>query len=508
MNHGSTGLALFLIALSLFLLTSGGHLYVRDEGAMYLMSTSIIDTGWFDVPINPNTGGGKHGPDGKYYMPFGLLQPVLAIPLILLGRVLIPWSNAQYLPIMTAAWFNAFITAWLCVVFYRFLLRLRVPESRAFLAALACAFSTPFWVYAQTFFAEPLTALGILSSADYIYRYGQTRRLHFILFAGIWMMVVLIVRPIAGTAIPALFLYLLLVEKRSADMRKQTAQIAPMIVFSLLCTFAVSLVLFYNYIRFGGFIETGYDYLPDGRLRNFTLDPLQGLAVLFISPGKSIFVFAPLSIAAIIGIVLWMRSPSTRPEAILCALTPALFISILCRWAEVEGGVCWGPRLFLPALPIWLLALAPLLSLSNRRVLLFIGLLACVGIGVQFLGVSINFSSFINSHIDSYFNPQTGYYLLSFNPFPGHIDLLIKNLVSSPLLKPLPYDVAAFHRSMSQINYADGLNFWWLLSYQNRLTTSFILVLFVAQVSLLLTGITLAAQSLFGRSKDVTSVDS
>ena len=498
-NRSGAGPALFLLSVSIFLLTSGGHIYVRDEGAMLFMSRSLIDHGWFDVPINPNTGGGKIGPDGRYYMPFGVLQPLLATPFVQLGRLMMSWADAQYIDNMTAPWFSALATAWLCVLFHRFLLRLGVARRPAFFAALSLGFSTPFWVYAQTFFAEPLTALSILASAEAIFRYGETRSILFILHAGIWMMIVLIVRPIAGTALPALFLYLLLVEKRSADHHEAPQSVRPILVFSTLCCAAVALLLGYNQIRFGGWIETGYEYLPDGRLRSFTLDPLQGLRILFFSPGKSIFIFAPIAASAIAGMVMLARSRRTRAEAVLTALMPAMFISVLCRWAEVEGGVCWGPRLFLPALPVMLLAIAPLLSLKKRTVSIVLISLGIAGFAIQSLGVTINFSTYIASHISEYFNSQSGYYRFEFNPLPGHISELKKLILSPGLMSQLPPQIAAAHRSMSQINYAEGLNVWWLLSYQNRLNPSFILTLAGIQLAMLSTGIILTVRVLTRR---------
>ncbi len=496
MNRSEAGLAIFFLSVAIFMLTSGGHLYVRDEGAMLFMSRSLIDHGWFDVPYNPNTGGGKIGPDGRYYMPFGVLQPLLAIPLVYLGRLMIPWADAQYIDNMTAPWFSAFVTAWLCVIFHRFLLKLGVAGRPAFFTALSIGFSTPFWVYAQTFFAEPLTALSILASAEAIFRYGETRSIRFILKAGIWMMIVLIVRPIAGTALPPLFLYLLLVEKRSAKHHNTPQNLRPIVVFSALCCAAVALLLGYNKIRFGGWIETGYEYLPDGRLRSFTLDPLHGLSILFFSPGKSIFIFAPMALAAVAGMLILARSNRTRAESVLTALTPAMFIAILCRWAEVEGGVCWGPRLFLPALPVMLLAIAPLLTMQKRAITIVLIGLGITGFAIQALGVAINFSTYIASHISEYFNSETGYYRFGFNPFPGHISELKKLILSPGLMSQLPHEIAAAYRSMTQVNYAEGWNVWWLLSYQNRLNPSFIVTLACIQLAMLFTGIILTLRTL------------
>ena len=61
------GIGIFLVIVGICGITSGGHVYVRDGAAMYMMSRSMLDNHWFDVPEHPNTVGGKTGPDGKYY---------------------------------------------------------------------------------------------------------------------------------------------------------------------------------------------------------------------------------------------------------------------------------------------------------------------------------------------------------------------------------------------------------------------------------------------------------
>ncbi|MBN2055096.1 glycosyltransferase family 39 protein, partial [bacterium] len=409
----TAGIGIWLVCSGAFLMLGGGHIYVQDGGGMFFMSDSLLSHGWFDVPLNHNTMGGKYGPDGRYYTPFGILHPLLAVPFLMLGRCLEGLAGARYLPSLTATWFNAVATATLCTIFFLFLLRLRVPLRAALAGGLSLAFTTPFLVYARTFFSEPLTALAILASAYHLRLFRDCGRLYHLAAAGIWAAAALLTRPLAGMALPVLFLYLVLILARTTPTSR--SQVRAVLLFATICVAAVGLLLVYNHARYGDILQTGYDKLPDGRPRSFTLNPFYGLAVLLVSPGKSLFLFAPLALAALWGLWRWRKDAAAHPELVLAAVMPALFIAVLCRWARVEGGVCWGPRLLLPALPVLLLGLAPLLAAPTRRMVAFLLLLAAAGLFVQFTGAAINFATYVATHSDEYFHPTTGVYRFRFN---------------------------------------------------------------------------------------------
>src|SRR5439155_7104728 len=94
-------------------------------------------------------------------------QAIAALPLVALAEVA---ASAAHLaePRRTLAmrfvvsFFNAVVTAALLAAFYRAARALgnRVPAALG--AALLLGFTTPVWVYAKSFMAEPLEALGLL----------------------------------------------------------------------------------------------------------------------------------------------------------------------------------------------------------------------------------------------------------------------------------------------------------------------------------------------------------
>jgi len=119
----------------------------------------------------------------------------------------------------------------------------------------------------------------------------------------------------------------------------------------------------YNAVRFGSAFDTGYASAHLNQLGGIALfeTPLpSGLAGMLLSPGKSVFLFCPVLLAAFVGFrVLW-RHHRTLTVAILAALTSTvLFHSKYTFWA---GDLAWGPRYLASGMGIWVLGMIPAVS--------------------------------------------------------------------------------------------------------------------------------------------------
>lgn len=90
-----------------------------------------------------------------------------------------------------------------------------------------------------------------------------------------------------------------------------------------------------------------------------------GLHGLLWSWGKGLFVFNPLAVLGVVGLVLLWRS--NRPLTILFLLlivTRTLFFS---KWSVWDGGWCWGPRFLPPILPLLMISAVEVLRETNRQ---------------------------------------------------------------------------------------------------------------------------------------------
>jgi hypothetical protein len=84
---------------------------------------------------------------------------------------------------------------------------------------------------------------------------------------------------------------------------------------------------------------------------------LEGLAGVLASPARGLFVYSPVLVVSVVGLVLaWRSGPAIlRPLSV----GAGLLVLVVGKWAMWWGGACWGPRLLADALPILVLLMAP-----------------------------------------------------------------------------------------------------------------------------------------------------
>ena len=134
------------------------------------------------------------------------------------------------------------------------------------------------------------------------------------------------------------------------------------------------LVLAYHWAYFGS-------PLRQGLTPRFSAPWGEGHLGLLVSPGKGLFVFTPIALIAVAGLVRALRYDD-RVLAATCgaaALAHWLFVG---RWAEWHGGESWGPRLMTDALPLLFLFLPDGYDLVPRLTVA----LGVLSVAVQALG--------------------------------------------------------------------------------------------------------------------------
>jgi len=155
-----------------------------------------------------------------------------------------------------------------------------------------------------------------------------------------------------------------------------------MLLFALAAAPVAAAVLAYNAWAFGGALEHGFS----GSASRFSESWGVGQAGLLVSPAKGLFVFTPVAIMAIVGLVRairfrdgWLGERWLPAAAGAAALAHLVFIG---KWGEWHGGESWGPRMMTDALPLLFLFLPEALDAFPR----ITALLAAVSIAVQALG--------------------------------------------------------------------------------------------------------------------------
>ena len=428
-------LALALAAFLTLAWSGGGRIVGSDEVTMFQLSRAML-RGSIAVP----EGATLRGPDGRNYTKNTAGQAVLALPFVGAGDLAaaaagFPEPRRELAARFVASFFNAAVTALLLAALYRALRLLRVGAPQAFAASVLLGFTTPLWIYAKSFMAEPVEALGLLLALTGAARAGASPsraeaaggEREAALGAFLAVSAKLGVLPLALACLGA------------AGFRRPRAWVVPLAgVAAALAGHAA-----YNALRFGTPFETGYG--AQASLAAFTTPLWVGAYGLLLSSGKGVAWFAPMVWLAPAGLAAMLRSRAHSDAArlgddvrragwaVLAAWTVGVFV--YGRFQHWGGDGSWGPRYLVPLLPLAALPVAFALqgaSRWRRRVAWALGVL---GLLVTLGGVGIYFGAQMREAGDypytlaledphfmeaSHWNPR-------YTPIVGHWRMLARN---------------------------------------------------------------------------------
>jgi hypothetical protein len=139
----------------------------------------------------------------------------------------------------------------------------------------------------------------------------------------------------------------------------------------------VAVVVLYQWFYFGSPLRHGFS----GSLGRFSEPWGVGHAGLLVSPAKGLFVFTPVALFAVAGLVLAFRWGERGLAATMAAGVLAHWL-LMGRWSEWHGGESFGPRMMTDVLPLLILFLPEGLDLMP-----FFGTaLAALSIAIQGMG--------------------------------------------------------------------------------------------------------------------------
>ena len=431
-----TAWALGLAALLTFVLTGGGRIVGSDEVTMFELARAMAH-GHIDVP----EGATLRGPDGRFYSKNTAGEALLALPLVVTGDVAAHAAGfrnerAQLAARFVASFFNALVAAVLLAALYLGLRQLRVGTRAAFAAAVLLGFTTPLWIYAKSFMAEPLEGLGLLLALTGAARAGaapapaDARSGERIAALGAFLAISakLGVAPLALACLTA------------AGLRRRDAWLVPLAgVAAALAGHAV-----YDWARFGSPLETGYG--AQASASAFTTPLWVGIYGLLLSSGKGVAWFAPALWLAPAGIAAMVRSrqhsdaarrgDDARRAGWAIVLAWAAGLLVYGRFEHWGGDGSWGPRYLVPLLPLACVAVGFALDGASKARKRLAWALGALGLFVTLGGVGIYFGAQMREAGDypyalaledphfmeaSHWDPR-------FTPIRGHWQMLSRNL--------------------------------------------------------------------------------
>lgn len=376
-EHRKMALALFLFSTCVYFLTAPGRIDIVDGAIRFDVTHNLIELG---RPLVTHKLPAVQMPNLDFYAFYQVGTSILAMPFVLLARWLAPGSiNAeQFAFTFTTVPFAGALAS----LVYLTWVRLGLSFERARNWALLHAFGSLLWVYAgssfdlapQAFFlflgivfgAEALTTssrgCGVLSGLGF---FGLATTQETYLPLSVFVL----------CAIPW--------EKPGAMLRSVFRRLRhPALLYSAFgVILGLASVFLYNYARFGDPFSTGRETVTHPLVGR----PLQGLRGLLFSPAKSIFLYSPLHVLGLVGLVRSLRS---RSEVVLPLLGIFLgqvaLVSTLAFWA---GEWAWGPRYLVATSPLVILG-APFAFEAGKRWTLRI--VAAIAVVIQLLSISVD----------------------------------------------------------------------------------------------------------------------
>jgi hypothetical protein len=353
----------FAVFVALIYFLSGTGVITHVDGVVnYALTRRMVDNATFSLdPSDPaltNNPEMVRGPDGTTYAHFNPGIPLLVAPLYIVGKTISP-----ILPRMadlTAADFlvsttNAFVTAFCVFLVIAIVRELGYSRRAGFLAGAAFGFGSLAWNYATTLFTEPATgACLLLSVLLLIHSRRREYPLALVFAAGLAAGAAVFMRVSGAVFLPGLALYILLAHRRSGKRL-----IWLLFAFAIGCAIFIAAIGWYNLVRFGSVLETGYTVGPneftggiaDRPQRSAGIQPvLYALYALLFSPGRGVFLYAPVLVLGLLGLPALARRRPMEAGLLVGLSGLLLVVEAALPFDYWFGGWSYGARYLLPVI--------------------------------------------------------------------------------------------------------------------------------------------------------------
>src|SRR5215831_7554599 len=324
---------------------------------------------------------GLHGRGGKIFSWYGIGQSLLMLPADIVATWVSHWhvfSGYQDDPavrsIIVSYSTNIMISVLTALVLLRFLTQLGFNTKAAVAGVLALMFCTTHLHYTQNMQENNYIMLLTLVGLSYQYQWlrSENRRALWIGTAALGLnLLTRVTTAIDVIAVGVFLLLVLLFERvRTTELWDRILSYSK-VAMPVYAVFAL-LERLYSYYRFGSFTQT---YLPIFAREMKAQDPTlpasfpwstplhEGILGALFKPEKSIILFDPLILLAILLIVvLWTRLGSVVRAYVVCSLSLLLgYICFYARYTYWAGDFAWGDRYVSTAVQMVAMLAVPLL---------------------------------------------------------------------------------------------------------------------------------------------------
>jgi len=324
---------------------------------------------------------GLHGRGGQLYSWYGIGQSLLMLPADLVGTWIAHWQifsgygdDPAVRSIVVSYSTSMLVNVLTALVSLRLLRQLRFSVKESVLGVLALMFCTTHLHYTQNMMENNYIMLLTLTGFSFQYEWLRTENKRALFWGSAALGFNLLTRLTTGLDLIAGGVFVLLIlwfeRVRGRELWRRLLDYckiaAPVYAFFLL----VDRV--YQSYRFGSFTNTYVSlFAKEQRLADPTLPVnfpwstpfLEGFLGPLFKPEKSIFLFDPLLVLAIVLLVLLWKSlsPEVRAYGVTSLLLLVGYISFYARYTYWAGDFAWGDRYVSTSVELAVLLAVPLL---------------------------------------------------------------------------------------------------------------------------------------------------
>ncbi len=329
---------------------------------------------------------GLHGRGGRLYSWYGIGQSLLMLPPDLVGTWISHWhifsgygDDPAVRSIVVSYCTSVLVNVLTALVTFRWLRQFRFSVRESVLGVLALMFCTTHLHYTQNLMENNYIMLLTLAGFSYQYEWLRTgsRRALWLGCAALGLN--LLTRLTTALDILAAGGFLLLVlgfeQVRGRDLWQRL--VAYCKVAAPVYAFFVAADRLYQFYRFGSFTN---NYLAVFGREQRLLDPTlpanfpwnmpfhEGFLGALFKPEKSIFLFDPLLVLAILLLLaLWKRlAPEVRAYSLVTLLLLLAYITFYARYYAWAGDFSWGDRYVSTSVELAAMLAVPLLVRHRR----------------------------------------------------------------------------------------------------------------------------------------------
>ncbi len=480
---------LFLLLASVYILTSSGNsVDVTDDGMIrFSVTQRLVEEGRFDLPTDLGKRWGIQGRDGNYYTNHGLGQSVLGIPFYLVGK----WTGS---PKFMISMMGPLATAASCSLLFLLSLRIGYSLRTAVFVSLTSGLCTQMWPESKSPFDHCLETLSSLLSIYWVYVFLQDKRRGFLSLGGASLGIAVLTRVTSVLWLfPLALMAGMVFAKKGSRLPQFSRSLQNLALF--LAGFAPFILVFlwYNQLRFGSVIESGYSvWASEREISNFSNPAYLGIIGELFSPGKGAFVYCPVLILGILAARAFYHC--NKPIAILTFFATLIYIVLFAKYVAWHGDIAWGPRYLTLLMPLWMLSMGAKWEGASfhktASTIAVTGFLIGISFVIQFAGVMVDMNLHyfrllrlgIIQNVDTYTYPAAIYFDPRYSPLIDRITEVGQ--------------MAGWIKQDRRLNGASStkrgentprLDFWWRHNQSAGMPLPFILVLispFVFEIAL------------------------